>query len=80
MHVVLLSRFFEYTTQWAPGQLESEYDKRLWITIEAPSEVRTIYGKQIFKTHSHADVFLQVIFADEGTCPLWSRMASSLAI
>lgn len=32
-------KFFEWATVWPPKQLEYEYEKRLWITVEAPTDV-----------------------------------------
>lgn len=32
-------KFFEWASIWSPKQLEQEYDKKLWLTIKAPSDV-----------------------------------------
>ena len=32
-------KFFEWASVWSPKQLEQEYDKKMWLTIKAPSDV-----------------------------------------
>ena len=32
-------KFFQYTTVWLPKQLDLEYDKKLWLTIEGPVSI-----------------------------------------
>ena len=34
-------KFFQFTTVWSPKQLDLEYDKKLWLTVEGP--VRIIF-------------------------------------